>query len=103
MVLSSLSLTVLMCGDCCVEKDEGELSPASKVSGKELKCKHIVSPPELLRDLLRGRRGMGEPGRVERQEETRSPCSKADGFRLPKASEGSHSTEDLNHIGLVTR
>lgn len=35
VVLSSLSLMVLMCGDCCVKKEEGELSPASKVSGKE--------------------------------------------------------------------
>lgn len=35
-----------------MEKEEGELSPASKVSGKELKWKQIVSPPEQLRHLL---------------------------------------------------
>lgn len=63
MVLSSLSLTVLMCGDCCVEKEEGELSPASEVSGKELKRKEVVSPPELLRHLLhRRRRLLGRGG-----------------------------------------
>lgn len=52
VVLSSLSLMVLMCGDCCVKKEEGELSPASKVSGKELKHKWLVSYPELLRHLV---------------------------------------------------
>lgn len=52
VVLSSLSLMVLMCGDCCVKKEEGELSPASKVSGKELKHKQLVSYPELLGHLL---------------------------------------------------
>lgn len=56
VVLSSLSLTVLMWGDCWGRKEEGELSPASKASGKELEDGELVrktpEPKELRVTLL---------------------------------------------------
>lgn len=59
VVLSSLSLTVLMWGDCWGRKEQGELSPASKASGKELeqgeKVRKSPEPEELgVAPLLEG-------------------------------------------------
>lgn len=45
MVLSSLSLAVVTCGDGRAEKDEGDVSPASRVSAKELTAARGESSP----------------------------------------------------------
>lgn len=57
-----------------MEKEEGEMSPASKVSGKELEGKQSVRSPKLL-------------GHLPRQQEARGDVL----ARLPRAAEGSHS------------
>lgn len=44
VVLSSLSLAVVTCGDGCAEKEDGDVSPASSVSAKELTAGAAESP-----------------------------------------------------------